>query len=507
MLFVPQIFVWHWAALLVFLPAVYFALAAVYNVYFHPLRRFPGPFWWKASRIPWAWHSFHGSLTSRLCELQREYRDVVRVCPDELHFFTSQAWNDIYGRQAPNGNGNLKKTLGKRRAEVNGTPSIVAAVNDQDHRRMRRLLSHAFSEKALTAQVPLINSYVDKLIDNLRRKANESGGSTTLDVVKWYNYTTFDILGDLAFGEPFGCLEDDSLHPWITILFASIKDGSFVRTSNSFPQPIRSLIQKTAPKGEVDAQTEEYTFATKKVKARIQAGETKKADFMSYILKHNDERGMTMPEIESNAVLLILAGSETTATFLSGVTYCLLMNPPYYAKLRDIIRATFSDEASITPQVLNQIEFFTACIEEAFRIYPPVPQSGLPRITAPEGSFVDGRFVPGNTVVIVPQLPTYMSDNNFADPKKFAPERWLKGDECPERYRGDNRKAMQPFSIGPRNCIGMNLAYFEIRLIFARMLWNFDFELMADSRDWMDQKTFTLWEKKNLNVRLTPRRV
>ena len=63
------------------------------------------------------------------------------------------------------------------------------------------------------------------------------------------------------------------------------------------------------------------------------------------------------------------------------------MNPTHYAKLRDIIRVTFTHEASITPQMLNQIEFFTACIEEAFRIYPPVPQGGVPRITAPEGSF------------------------------------------------------------------------------------------------------------------------
>ncbi|KAK0105890.1 hypothetical protein ONS95_004403 [Cadophora gregata] len=384
---------------------------------------------------------------------------------------------------------------------------MVSVVSDEDHRRMRRLLSHAFSDKALTAQFPLINSYADKLVNNLRHKAKGDGGCTTVDIVKWYNYTTFDVLGELAFGEPFRCLDDDSLHPWIKTLFASLKDGSFVRIANSFPQPIKTLIKKLAPKGENDAPMEEFTFAAKKVKARMQAGEAKKVDFMSYILKHNDERGMTIPEIESNAVLLIVAGSETTATFLSGITYCLLMNPTYYTKLRDIIRTTFSDEASITPQALNQIEFLTVCLEETFRIHPPVPQTGIPRITAPEGSFVDGHFVPGNTIVMVPQLPTYMSDANFADPRKFVPERWLKGDECPERYRGDNRKAMQPFSVGPRNCIGMNLAYFEIRLIVARMLWNFDFELMDDSRDWTDQKIYTMWEKKNLNVRLTPRQV
>lgn len=181
-----------------------------------------------------------------------------------------------------------------------------------DTRTVRRLLSHAFSEKALTAQTPLINSYVDKLINNLRRKSNENGRSTIVDIVKWYNYTTFDILGELAFGEPFRCFEDDAIHPWIRILFASVKDGSLVKIANTLPQPMRTLLKTMIPKSNANAAKEEYIFATKKVKARIQAGEAKKVDFMSYILKHNDERGMTMPEIESNAVILILAGSETS---------------------------------------------------------------------------------------------------------------------------------------------------------------------------------------------------
>jgi cytochrome P450 len=372
---------------------------------------------------------------------------------------------------------------------------------------MRRLLAHAFSEKALSAQVPLINSYVDLLIDNLCKKANESCGSTTVDIVNWYNYTTFDILGELAFGESFRCLQDDTLHPWITILFASFKKSVLDTIARSFPHPIQDWIYGMIPESGVTAEKEEYEFATNKVKARIQAGDVDKVDFMSYILKYNDERGMSMQEIESNAVLLILAGSETTSTFLSGFTYYLLKNPTCYAKLRNIIRSTFVDQASITPQSVSQIEYFTACIEESFRICPPGPQGGVPRITGPGGSFIGGHFVPGNIIVTAPQLPTNMSGENFRDPERFVPERWLKDDGRPERYRGDDRKAMQPFSLGPRNCLGKNLAYVEIRLIFARMLWNFDFELVDDSHDWAAQKVFILWEKVPLNVKLTLRQV
>ncbi|KAJ5977320.1 hypothetical protein N7501_000662 [Penicillium viridicatum] len=64
---------------------------------------------------------------------------------------------------------------------------------------------------------------------------------------------------------------------------------------------------------------------------------------------------------------------------------------------------------------------------------------------------------------------------------------------------------MQPFSVGPRNCIGRNLAYVEMRLILARMVFNFDMELDQPEKDWMDQKVFALWDKPELMIKLKPR--
>ncbi|KAL2060790.1 hypothetical protein VTL71DRAFT_8842 [Oculimacula yallundae] len=494
---------------LILIPGYYVA-TVIYNVYFHPLRNFPGPFWWRATHIPWAWHGFRGTLTRRICELQREYRGtVLRVAPNELHFFRSQAWNDIYGHKSPSGNtGNLPKTLQRTRETVNGATNVFITGDRETHRRMRRLLAHAFSDKALTEQLPLINTYIDLLITNLRQKASQGSGSAIVDVVQWYNFTTFDIIGDLTFGEAFGCLRDGVMHSWISNVFFSVKDSSLDRAARVFPRPIYDYIMSLRPQSGVNAQKEEFLFASEKAKTRIESGNIDRVDFMSYILKHNDERGMTMPEIESNSTAIILAGSETiaaAATFLSGITFLLLKNPTVYAKLRDIIRSTFEDEAAMTPTALTNIEYFTACIEESLRFYPSVPLTGVDRITEPEGSHIDGMFIPGNTYVVTPQMAMNMSEDNFADPEKFVPERWLKDDACPERYRGDDRKAMQPFSFGPRNCLGKNLAYVEMRVIFARMLWNFDMQLMDNEQDWRDQPIFILWEKKPLNVKLTIR--
>lgn len=99
------------------------------------------------------------------------------------------------------------------------------------------------------------------------------------------------------------------------------------------------------------------------------------------------------------------------------------------------------------------------------------------------------------------QSAAYQSPLNFHRADEFLPERWLppaKEDPSSPFYT-DNRDVLQPFSVGPRNCIGRNLADAEMRMILARVLWNFDLELCLESRrGWEEQRSFLLWEKKPL---------
>lgn len=134
-------------------------------------------------------------------ELHSQYGDVVRVAPTELSFICGEtAWPDIYGFRT----GKYKDTGAYLKDRtwfpkpLNGVYSIITSV-EADHSRVRRNLSHAFSDKALRAQEPLIMSYVDLLIHKLSSFA-EKGGEA--DIMRWYNYTTFDIIADLSFGEP-----------------------------------------------------------------------------------------------------------------------------------------------------------------------------------------------------------------------------------------------------------------------------------------------------------------
>lgn len=111
-------------------------------------------------------------------------------------------------------------------------------------------------------------------------------------------------------------------------------------------------------------------------------------------------------------------------------------------------------------------------------------------------------FVLLQTLVSIYHYASYHNEKSFALPDEYHPERWM-GDP---RFANDDRDLFQPFQFGPRNCIGRNLAYIEMRLILAAVLWNFDLKLADDSKNWIgDQKIYGLWEKGPLNVHLTPR--
>lgn len=254
---------------------------------------------------------------------------MVRISPDELSFVDQRAWKDIYAH--PN-------YLAKwpRFAFVHDKPDTPADIINSthaDHARIRRQLSHAFSEKALREQEELITSYIDLLMEKLSGAA-EIGSE--LDMVKWYNFTTFDIISDLAFGESFGCLATGDYHPWVSSIFKNIRTFNIIRSFAAYPGA-KVIIGLLASSELRAARKMHKEYSRKTVLKRLSHSTMEeRRDFMSYTLKHKEEngRGMTEGEIIRTASTLIMAGSETTATLLSGVTYFLSTNPNALRKVR-----------------------------------------------------------------------------------------------------------------------------------------------------------------------------
>jgi len=153
--------------------------------------------------------------------------------------------------------------------------------NNADHSRMRRLLSHAFSDAALRHQEQLITRYLELLVEKLRQQVvgPEQG---KVDLVQWYNFTTFDILGDLCFDESFEALNKGQYHSWVASIFQSLKMARMFRVFRAYPivgKMIISLI-KLFPQA-TKAGAEHQALTAQKTERRLDR-QTDRKDIMRY---------------------------------------------------------------------------------------------------------------------------------------------------------------------------------------------------------------------------------
>ena len=128
--------------------------------------------------------------------------DVVRIAPNDLSFATVSSSKEIYGHSGKGHRPFLKSAFYDRGDQE---LSIVSIRDPAIHAQKRRGLAHAFSATALREQEGLVLQYVEMWLTQLSERAKKR---EIVNVVEWYNWLTFDIIGDLAFGEPFGAVEE-----------------------------------------------------------------------------------------------------------------------------------------------------------------------------------------------------------------------------------------------------------------------------------------------------------
>ncbi|QPC65684.1 hypothetical protein HYE67_007915 [Fusarium culmorum] len=415
--------------------------ALVYQLFFSPLRRFPGPKLWAISYIPYARSFTSGHGHKDVLELHKKYGPIIRVGPNHLSVDHPDGMQDLRGHRKSGEHGkDAHNSLVNRH-------NIIGA-NREDHQRFRRLLAHGFSAQSMLAQQPIIKSYIDKLF--IRFHQASSGGQKPVDVEKWFNFATFDIVGDLAFGEPFGCLEDATYHPWVDLIFQSMKNMTFLISSRRLSW-IGPLFMMTVPRSLRTKLAENQELSRQKVRKRLDLG-TERPDFMDAMLRKSEALDMpiSFEELTSNSFILIIAGSETTATLMSAATYFLATHPECLAKLNDEVRSAFLSEEQIDMLSVGELKYLSAVLDESLRLYPPAP-GPAPRMISQGGDTIVGEFIPEGTSVDIWHWVLYHDPDHFAMVDEFHPERWL-GDD--PRFSRDVKNVFQPFSVGPRSCIG-----------------------------------------------------
>jgi len=239
-------------------------------------------------------------------------------------------------------------------------------------------------------------------------------------------------------------------------------------------------------------------LAQKLAKRRIQEGSRVKDVFYHLIDEDNlftDKP--TMHEVISDAVLTVLAGSDTTFSAITNIIYFLISHPTTYKRLQAEVDGLGDKLMDCSEQA--QLPYLNAVINEALRLLPPI-LSGLQR-AAEKGSggrMIGPVFVPESNQAFVHTYSLQRDPRYFSPlPESLIPERWLSEEERqalePKTFNSQtefihNTGAFIVFSLGPANCVGKNFAWLKLRMAVALLVSRFDmeFEPGYDPLKWYD---------------------
>ncbi|CAI7673280.1 unnamed protein product [Penicillium manginii] len=344
----------------------------------------------------------------------------------------------------------------------------------ENHARLRKAMNPAFSSRALASQEPILQQNVELFLEKLHDHATRG---LQLDLRLWYNYITFDMIGDLAFGESFGCLDSSKFHAWVQFVVDYFYVATLLQVVHRFC-PLNKLLAVLIPSSLMEQKEQHAGLTAEKVKRRMKR-RTDRLDFVHPLIEARDSGAISTDEIEQQASILILAGGETTSIALTSATFLLLQNPDKMENLTKELQTHFQHESEIDVSSIKKLVYLQAVIQETLRMFPPIT-NGFPRQTIIGGVQIDGHVVPDQTVVNISHWSAYRSERNFSRPTEFLPERWLGEDP---QFATDVKDAFQPFSVGPQSCIGKKFAYDSMKIILARTLWRFDMKLDLISKE------------------------
>ncbi|KAJ5167427.1 uncharacterized protein N7482_006208 [Penicillium canariense] len=511
----------HWIA--VSLTAL--VLWLVKNRYHNGLHKYPGPLW--ASLTDW-WrfldvYGRRPEVTHRL--LHKKYGSVVRLGPNTLSFSDPRALKSIYGLNK----GFIKSefyVVQQAVAKGHRLQSLFSSTDNNFHSRFRRCVNSAFAMSALVQYEPFVDNTTKLFLKQTQDiYVNNPEGC---DFTQWLQFYAFDVIGEITYSKRHGFVENnkdiDGIVAYLSWLFL------YVAPIGQIPFLDRLLLKnpiylQLSQWGFIDATFPVARFAGNRMAERLpelakgrSASDlgVKSPDLLSKFLAAHEAHPEFMSEtlVQTMAVSMAFAGSETTAISLSAVFYFLLKHPPalerLQAELDEAARAGLfgdSETGLVTWHESQRLPYLDACIKEAFRLHPA---AGLPleRVVPEHGAEIAGHFVPGGTVVGCSAWLIHMDKSIFGDDAEiYRPERWLpdevlsmteSGKDAEDRRIKEMNGTMFQFGMGSRTCIGKNISLLEIYKLVPSMLRRFEIQFQDPSQEWelvnawfVKQKNFT----------------
>ncbi|KAI9854004.1 MAG: hypothetical protein M1813_001595, partial [Trichoglossum hirsutum] len=204
------------------------------------------------------------------------------------------------------------------------------------------------------------------------------------------------------------------------------------------------------------------------------------------LLKPDEKKDRPVPPdkaLTADAVLMLAAGTDTTANALRIGTWHVISDQRIYRKLREELCGVLPDrDAVVDWATLENLPYLTGVVKESLRLSYGAP-GRLPRTVPASGIDICGWKVPKGTIVSHSAYVYHTDEKYFENAFSFLPERWL-GDDAKQLDRN-----MLSFSRGSRNCLGLNLATAELYLTFGHLFRRFNikaYETTAEDMEWAD---------------------
>ncbi|PKY07215.1 putative cytochrome P450 benzoate 4-monooxygenase [Aspergillus campestris IBT 28561] len=406
-------------------------------------------------------------------QAHQKHGKLVRIAPRHVSIADDGAINAIYGH----GNGFLKADFYD--AFVSIRRGLFNTRDRAEHTRKRKTVSHTFSMKSIGQFEQYIHHNIELFATqwtNLAKsQGNPKSGYVTIDALNWFNFLAFDIIGDLAFGAPFGMLkkgEDiaemrktpDSPPKYVQAVEVLNRRGEVSATIGTLPalKPFAKYIPDRFFKDGMEAVENLAGIAVARVNERLRPevmANNTRVDLLARLMEGKDSTGNKLgrEELTAEALTQLIAGSDTTSNTACAILYWCMRTPGVIPTLQKVLDEELPGDIDVpTHAMVKDIPYLQWVIWETMRIHSTSAMAG--------------------DVVSVPSYTIHRSTEIWGpDAEQFVPDRW-----DPARLTPRQKAAFIPFSTGPRACVGRNVAEMELLVMAATVFRLFEFEMQQD---------------------------
>ncbi|KAF2261392.1 cytochrome P450 [Lojkania enalia] len=439
------------------------------------LSHVPGPFWAAFSKFWMVKESLKGRQPAAIKEVTDKYGSLARIGPNELVTDDPEVLRRMMAVRSVYTRGPWYDAM-----RFDPTKDNLFSMRDEvAHTKLRAKMAAGYSGKENESMEGTIDAVIARLVNLIETKyISTPNDYRPMDFAQKAQYFTLDIISYLAFGQAFGYLEeDDDVFDYIKITNTFIPIMMIISNVPSLAR----LLQSRFLRGLMPKESDRLGFgafigvAKKVVAERFGPSAKSQPDMLGSFIRH----GLTQEEASGEALLQVIAGSDTSASTIRFVMLFILTNPTVYKRLQseiDNLIASGKISSPVKDSEGRQIPYLQACIKEGLRLWPPASGAFFKEVPV-GGDVIDGKFIPAGTQIGSSPIGIHRSKKIFgADAELFRPERWLEADA--EHFAQMNSTVDLVFHYGKYQCLGKSVALMEFNKIFVELFRRFDFTIV-----------------------------